>query len=382
MEKSLKKYLTGEDDDNTIAKQASRIDEIDILKGIAIILMVAGHSGAPFTHFIYLFHMAVFFIASGYFFKDSSSDNLKNVWISIKKKIKGLWIPFFVCNTIFVILHNFFVVINVYTNNPAITDFVTGKYIGTTEFYSPTEILMRVFKGLVFSTNEQLLGAGWFLKILFIISVLYVVFDYCAKKLKVSPILLQSIIAIIFLIVGWFCSINGIYFHGLEQVASCYCLYYIGCFLKHKINSHYDNWKIAILSTVILLIFNKYISISLASNNYANPAFMFLCSLSGWYILYFFANIICRFKVLKLLFETLGKNTLPIVLGHFLAMKLVNLLVVSVHTLPLFCVSAFPNLYGSYGWWGLYIVVGCGMPTVCNIIKNKLLKWAFLKSRD
>ena len=31
---------------------------IDIIKGIGIILMVGGHCGMPFTHFIYLFHMA------------------------------------------------------------------------------------------------------------------------------------------------------------------------------------------------------------------------------------------------------------------------------------------------------------------------------------
>lgn len=30
---------------------------IDIIKGIGIILMVGGHCGMPFTHFIYLFHM-------------------------------------------------------------------------------------------------------------------------------------------------------------------------------------------------------------------------------------------------------------------------------------------------------------------------------------
>ena len=42
--------------------RGKRVDELDILKAIAIICMVAGHAGAPFTHFIYLFHMAVFFM--------------------------------------------------------------------------------------------------------------------------------------------------------------------------------------------------------------------------------------------------------------------------------------------------------------------------------
>lgn len=40
-----------------------RITEIDVIKGICIILMVVGHSGSPITKWIYLFHMAVFFVA-------------------------------------------------------------------------------------------------------------------------------------------------------------------------------------------------------------------------------------------------------------------------------------------------------------------------------
>ena len=31
---------------------------IDIIKGIGIFLMVSGHGGAPYTHFIYLFHIS------------------------------------------------------------------------------------------------------------------------------------------------------------------------------------------------------------------------------------------------------------------------------------------------------------------------------------
>lgn len=40
---------------------------LDIAKGIAIILMVAGHTPIPsvMSHFIYAFHMPLFFISSG-----------------------------------------------------------------------------------------------------------------------------------------------------------------------------------------------------------------------------------------------------------------------------------------------------------------------------
>ena len=59
--------------------QKKRIDEIDVIKAIGIILMVVGHAEAPMKQFLYLFHMAIFFIASGFFFKPSSSDSHKAV---------------------------------------------------------------------------------------------------------------------------------------------------------------------------------------------------------------------------------------------------------------------------------------------------------------
>ena len=38
------------------------------MRGIGIVLMVLGHSGFPGTDFIYLFHMALFFMLSGWLF--------------------------------------------------------------------------------------------------------------------------------------------------------------------------------------------------------------------------------------------------------------------------------------------------------------------------
>lgn len=56
---------------------------LDIAKGIAIILMVAGHTSIPgvVSHFIYAFHMPLFFIASGLvsnYEKDSLVDYIKH----------------------------------------------------------------------------------------------------------------------------------------------------------------------------------------------------------------------------------------------------------------------------------------------------------------
>ena len=80
---------------------------VDTGKGIAIILMCIGHAYCPdaLFYFIYMFHMAFFFMMSGYFFSDKNLDNPKAfVW----KRITGLWVPFVKWGLIFVLLHNVF----------------------------------------------------------------------------------------------------------------------------------------------------------------------------------------------------------------------------------------------------------------------------------
>lgn len=74
---------------------------LDIAKGIAIILMVIGHTPIPekISHFIFAFHMPLFFIASGW-----SSNYIKYPFRQyVGKKWKSLMVPFF-CYSLVVIL--------------------------------------------------------------------------------------------------------------------------------------------------------------------------------------------------------------------------------------------------------------------------------------
>ena len=84
---------------------------ISAAKGIIIILMVIGHSGAPIPlqNSIYLFHMPCFFLISGYLFKEKYLNDAKQF---IYKKVKGLYYPFVKWSLIFLLLHNIFYHIN------------------------------------------------------------------------------------------------------------------------------------------------------------------------------------------------------------------------------------------------------------------------------
>lgn len=81
--------------------------DIAIAKAIGIILMVIGHAGCPnyVEHFIYMFHMPLFFFLAGYCFKEKHLQNSKDFII---RRFKGLWVPFVSISLVFLFLHNLF----------------------------------------------------------------------------------------------------------------------------------------------------------------------------------------------------------------------------------------------------------------------------------
>jgi fucose 4-O-acetylase-like acetyltransferase len=81
-----------------------RIESFDILKGIGIVLMIIGHllmgQGTRLFDFIYSFHMPLFFIVTGYFYKQESLSILLN------KNIGQLLFPYLaMCIIIIVLTH-------------------------------------------------------------------------------------------------------------------------------------------------------------------------------------------------------------------------------------------------------------------------------------
>lgn len=94
-----------------------RLPEIDILKGIAIILVVIGHTFPPFREYIYLFHIAVFLMASGYCWNSYRVSDFRKYKQFFCGKIKSLYLPYVICNGLFLILRNLFIDLNIYTDN-------------------------------------------------------------------------------------------------------------------------------------------------------------------------------------------------------------------------------------------------------------------------
>lgn len=140
-------------DEQSLSKQA-RIEYIDLFRGIGIILMVMGHVGfgSFFDRWIHIFHMPMFFIISGYFWKDHPFSTM------LKKKARTLLIPYITFGLIHIIIH-----------------FIRIGNIDAHAFY------LLLWENTA-EGGVPIAGALWFLTAMFFSEVLF----WCIQKINVS----------------------------------------------------------------------------------------------------------------------------------------------------------------------------------------------------
>lgn len=358
----------------TIAK-SNRIEEIDIVKGLSIVCVVAGHAGAPFTHFIYLFHMAAFFMVSGFVFSEKASDSIKDVLRYILKQIKRLWVPYFVYSSIFTVLNNAFVRSGIYASDKCVSLDYPGQYSTVFKIMSIREIIKRVLSGFAFLNSTQLGSAFWFFKCLFMVAIGYCFVNYFAKTVSSRCVLyVQLFVSSFLLMFGYYCSLHELFLGGVARAASCYCLFYAGHLFRSiwRKDSHQIKgtqiFTVFIVSFIALLFLNNAGGVSLNVNSYTNPIYLLVSSFFGWFFLLSTAFGVAYTPFRKLLIE-IGQRTVPIVAMHFLAFKLIAVVITRVYGMPLGCVASFPNLMGDKGfWWLAYTIVGVGIPILVDAL--------------
>ena len=122
--------------------------------------MVIGHSGCPeiLNRFLYSFHMPLFFICSGYFFREIYDKKSLNIFC--QKRIKGLYVPYIKWSLFFIILHNTFLHLNIYND------------LSNSTVYTFHDVIKQIAKALLMTDYELLIRPFWFIKELLFASLL------------------------------------------------------------------------------------------------------------------------------------------------------------------------------------------------------------------
>ncbi len=362
---------------NEIKKSSQRDKSIDIMRGIAIILMVVGHSSfwSVGTKFIYLFHMAVFFMISGYLMRFKYESFFKDTWKYVLKKLIGLWLPCFLWNLIYTLFNNVFLKIHIYSDTAfAALDASASEH----SKLGMSDMLKNILRGVVMSGNTEMGGAFWFLKTLFAVSIMFFIVDYILhliiKKETVKEIVHAALAALI-LTAGWYCGTKNITTMGIPIVLTSYGLYYLGHAIKITgIMKKIPGIVAAAVATAVLItstIFGP--SISVGNNNYGPVWYLLINSLAGWVLLYHFSLLIEKVKFGRVI-ETVGCHTLAIVVLHFLVFKIVSLVQILVHGHPITYLALFPAFSTNGAWWMAYTLLGVGAPVLLDILWMNIKK--------
>ena len=359
----------------------TRDTTISIAKGIAIILMVIAHAEAPgwLSAFIFEFHMPLFFITAGYFF---SLKYLNDEVTFVKKRVKGLYWPFWKWSVFFLIIHNWMfdigVLNEVYGN-------ATG---GVTHPYNWHQIQQHLWNitTAMGGYDQFLCGAFWFFRGLFVASILYLIIYKVLEASLTSITSMTSLTSkaipyliclIMLLLCGWKTyeglKVVNLVQGGYRDMMGCF---FFGCgFIfrqfvdqyRQLVSRYYASIWTTLLFAVIVWLFSKYLT---ANMNWRSSYTQFLSlplpALLGFLMTYNISRWIdSRENVLKRFLAYLGDHTLNIFIFHIVAYKAVSLIKIWYYGLDprqIGCHMVIHEHSQEDWFWVLYTIAGVGLP--------------------
>jgi len=177
-----------------------RDETFDLMKGTAIIAMILGHCFIPKAvhHFIYIWHMPLFFIVSGYFFKpDITLECVTKIW-------KGLLRPYIVTAVLAMLVVT---TMDIYRNENNITEALYG-YMTLHKFNGGGNTTGPIWFLLALAWCRYIYNSLCKLKIsLLYIFALIITLSYSAlcigRHFFIPFFLLQGIVSLVFFHTGY-----------------------------------------------------------------------------------------------------------------------------------------------------------------------------------
>lgn len=349
---------------------------VTIAKAIGIILMVVGHSECPqvLFRFIYLFHMPFFFFCSGIFYKEISTK--ANVETYMKKRVRGLYIPFVKWSVLFLLLHNFFLLLGIY--NPYY------GFDGGSAFYSISEVFHRLVM-ILFTMNgyEELLGGFWFLRSLFVSCLIIAVVSFLLRYgsrykywflcvlLLISTIIIRRVVP-------------NIEFWREFSMGCLGAMFYLLGYLLMPFSRYWQNRYSFLICCFSLLFFFYYFETGISMGYGYNKVIPFtLSAISGTLlIIYISKQLENNTSLIQRVLYYIGNHTLVILALHFLSFRFVSYFFTVVYGINVAHVAEHPVIKDISPlpcyWWIIYCIAGILIPLLLNrawhITINKIQK--------
>ena len=364
------------------------------MKGILILLMVLGHTYVFYKNLIYLFHIPVFFMISGYCWNDRHANDLASVKNYFLQKIKRLYIPFVCINVSYILLNNLFIKLGIYTDSALFLEIVGDTPVkqALSHSYSFSEMLKAIARTLLFAGGAaRLCGATWFLTTLFMVTIFHCVFVWIIRSIRVNSIYSTLFILLVSLMLSWAVGEKKISLIGsINRFPAAYSAYLLGILIRKGSDqfraqriSNFEfsapiNIAAVVLSLSVLLILNKKgIHIELAYAEVPNPMLYFLCMVLGWFFVKNASVLISNTEIIDRTLLYLGRRTIPILLLHSLAFKIISLLYIAFTGSDIVLLASYQVIFSTPQWVRyIYLLIGIVVPLLLNwpytVLKNNI----------
>lgn len=316
-----------------------RIPAIDVAKAIGILLMILGHCEVPWSvrKLISSFHMPLFLIFSGFFFRD------QDISITLSKGWKHLLKPYLITSSFFILL------LLASQNYSEALKLLGGVLLGAGD-------------GHFFHHSVPIIGPIWFLLALFWCKFFY---GLLYKKTR-HYFLISFLISIFSFIFGKY--VSGLPF-GLLYGGCSLVFFSMGHMWKQK-GTVLEN-KFCLLAGIIVWILSDLYDGHFGIADYSCCLYpiSILAAFVGTYVTFLISKAICLLPhYFYRILEWLGKNTLLILCYHTLCWAIWNCM-----EIYLFIPRGIDSHQGL--WLDLSIVysLSLGLPAIHLIIRDKVL---------
>lgn len=269
-----------------------RNKKIDVMRGIAIILVVLGHSIGNiennFNKCILSFHMPLFFIISGLVAKNCYTVDNKIKYVL--KRTKLILIPNFIMGIILVLYEII--------------------------------IKMMILKEITFNEIDLMycFFGYWFLWTLFFVSILFIIIS---SLIDLKNKKIQIIVGTVSIILAIFSAykLKGEYILAWNIIPMAFCFYYFGFIFKDFILSES---LIKFVEEKIVFIISIFVTLSLINspalmykNAYGNLAIFIVTSILGLFVTIWISNCLEENKMLNFT----GRNSIVFYIMHWVVFR-------------------------------------------------------------
>lgn len=280
----------------------NRDNTFDIIKGIGILLVIIGHLAHGYgvlIPIIYTFHMPLFFIVSGYFYKEKGVKEL------FKRDFRVLIIPYLIISMIFI-------------------------FYGCIMYIIKHDIqkLLYWIESFLHPGIKDIANPLWFILAMFWCRMFYnLIYKHISKITKYSVLVLFIISFCTFLIISYFHTIGVQYrtinYHCIITGGASMTYFSIG-HLWRKYKDKIRVSHILLIISIIVCLISIYFSIGteLRLLN-QNPISNVLAAISTTFIIYWIANNINKFKNSISFFLTwFGRLSLVVFFAHTIMFRI------------------------------------------------------------